>query len=172
MVRVSRWYSESLQAERSGHRIWLGADFVHPSRADLPNFYSMGTGFFLGVFWPGHSVNHPHPRHAEFEFCTFTVPLVHAWTLLTWTLHLPFTLKHCIQHCIKCCDVCPDCTVKVNFCYLLLTILYIFSLRNQFCLIEGLRPTPEKKNMKKQKAKKPKVIIFACIVIIMQLVRL
>jgi len=42
-----------------------GRDFVHLSRKALPDSYSVGIGVFLGLNWPGHSVNHPPPRNAD-----------------------------------------------------------------------------------------------------------
>ena len=60
-------YSDSLRAGRAGDQIPVGARFPAPvltgSEAH-PASYTMGTGPFPGVNWPGRGVNHPSPHLA------------------------------------------------------------------------------------------------------------
>jgi hypothetical protein len=55
-------YSASLRAGRSGDRIPVGARFSGPVQTGSgahPASYTMGTGSFPGVKWPGRGVDHP-----------------------------------------------------------------------------------------------------------------
>jgi len=60
-------YSDSLWAGRSGDRIPVGARFSAPVRTGPvthPAFYTMGTGHFPGVKWPGRDIDYPPPSNA------------------------------------------------------------------------------------------------------------
>jgi len=60
-------YSNSPRADRSGDRIPVGARFSAPVQngpGAYPSSYTMGTGSFPGVMWPGRGVNHPLPSSA------------------------------------------------------------------------------------------------------------
>ena len=55
-------YGDSLQAGRSGDRVQFGARFCAPVQTGPvahAAFYTMGTGSFRGVKWPGRGVDHP-----------------------------------------------------------------------------------------------------------------
>ena len=58
------WYSDSLWAGQSGDRIPVVVRFSTPSQTG-PGIqaasYTMGTGSFPWVKWPGHGVDHPPP---------------------------------------------------------------------------------------------------------------
>jgi hypothetical protein len=61
-------YSNSLQAERSGDQIAVGASFsalVQTGPGAHPASYTMGTGSFQGVKQPGCFVDHPPRSNAE-----------------------------------------------------------------------------------------------------------
>ena len=63
-------YSDSLWSERSGDRIPVGVRFSAPVQTGPgvhPASYTMGTGSFLGVKWPGRGIDHPLPSSAEFK---------------------------------------------------------------------------------------------------------
>jgi len=68
-----------------------GRDSPHPLRSAHPEFYTMGTGSFPGVKWPGRGVDHPPPSSAEVEervelyICSPPGP---SWPVLRWTLPL------------------------------------------------------------------------------------
>ena len=60
--------SDELRARRSGDRISVGERFsapVQPGPRAHPASYTMGTGSFAGVKWPGYGVDHPPPSSAE-----------------------------------------------------------------------------------------------------------
>ena len=62
------WYSDLLEAGRSGDRIALGARFSAPiqtSPGAHPASYTMGTGSFPGVKQPGRGADHPPPSSTE-----------------------------------------------------------------------------------------------------------
>jgi hypothetical protein len=59
---------DSLRAGRSRDQILIGARFPAPVKTGPethPASYTMGTGSFPGVKWPGHGVDHPPPSSAE-----------------------------------------------------------------------------------------------------------
>jgi len=61
-------YSDSLRAGRSGDRIPVGPKFTAPVQTApraYPASYTMGTGSFPGVKWPGRGVNNQPPSSAE-----------------------------------------------------------------------------------------------------------
>ena len=161
----SGWYSHSLRAGWSGHRIPVGERFGAPIWSSRP--YSYGYWGLPGFKVAWGSVNHPPPCNAEVEFCTYNLPVVPAWTVLEWTLPLPVTLQCCIQHCIKYCDVCPDSTGRLNFCYLLLTNLCSFlsgisSVSVKACTIHQ----EPKKPGKNRRSRSQRWVIFAYILYI------
>ena len=141
----SGWYSHSLRAGWSGHRIPVGERFGAPIWSSRP--YSYGYWGLPGFKVAWGSVNHPPPCNAEVEFCTYNLPVVPAWTVLEWTLPLPVTLQCCIQRCIKYCDVCPDSTGRLNFCYLLLKTYALFF---QESVPFPWRPAPYTRSQKNQ----------------------
>ena len=56
------WYSDLLQAGWSGDQIPVGARFptlVQTGPGAHPASYTMGTGSFLGIKWPGRAIDHP-----------------------------------------------------------------------------------------------------------------
>jgi hypothetical protein len=61
-------YSDSLRAERSGHRIPVGVRFFAPVQTGPgahPASYTMGTWSFPELKWPALGVDHPFPSSAE-----------------------------------------------------------------------------------------------------------
>jgi len=49
-----------------GIESWWGRDFLHLSRLTLgPTPYTMGTGSFPGVKWPGRGIDHTPPSSAK-----------------------------------------------------------------------------------------------------------
>ena len=61
------WYSDSLRAGWSRNRIPVRARFSTPVQTGPeahPASYTMGTGSFPGVKWPGHDTDHP-PHSVE-----------------------------------------------------------------------------------------------------------
>ena len=63
-------YSDSLRVGRSGDRIPVGARFSAPVQTcpgAHPASCTMGTGYFPGVKWLEHGVDHPSPSSAEVE---------------------------------------------------------------------------------------------------------
>jgi hypothetical protein len=62
------WYSDSLQAGRSGDRIPVGVRFSAPIQSGPrvhPASYTTGTGSFPGVKQSGHVVDYQPPSSAE-----------------------------------------------------------------------------------------------------------
>ena len=61
-ARKAQWVSDSLLAGRYGGRNSVEARFSPPVQtgpAVHPAYYTMGTGYFPGVNWPGRGVDHP-----------------------------------------------------------------------------------------------------------------
>jgi hypothetical protein len=61
-------YSDLLWAGQLRDQILVGATFstaIHVSSGVHPAPYTMGTGSFPGVKWPGRGFNHPFPSSAE-----------------------------------------------------------------------------------------------------------
>jgi len=52
-------YSDLLRPGRSGDRIPVGGEISHTGPGAHPASCTMGTGYFLGVKWPGRGVDHP-----------------------------------------------------------------------------------------------------------------
>ena len=85
---ISR-YSDLLRAGRSRDRIPVEATFsapVHTGPGAHPSSYSMGTGSFPGVKWPGRGVDHPPPSSSEVkERAELYLPppyFRHSWSVL------------------------------------------------------------------------------------------
>ena len=61
-------YSDWLRTGRSGDRMPVGARFsalIQTGPGAHPASYTMGTGCYPGVKWPGRGVDHPPPHSAE-----------------------------------------------------------------------------------------------------------
>ena len=74
-------YSDSLRAGRSGDRIPVGVRFTAPVQTGTgahPASYTMDTGSFQGVKWPGRGVDHPPHRAKRLK----EVPLLHIWVFV------------------------------------------------------------------------------------------
>jgi len=59
---IVSWYSNLLQAGRSGDQIPVGARYSAPvqmSPGAHPASYTKGTGSFPAVKWPEHGIEHP-----------------------------------------------------------------------------------------------------------------
>jgi hypothetical protein len=55
---------------------WWVQDFTHPSSSGAhPAFCTMGTGYFLGVEWPGCGVNYPLPFSFKVKERVLILPL-------------------------------------------------------------------------------------------------
>ena len=65
---------------------------IQTSPGTHPASYTMATGSFQGVGWPGHGVNHPPPLSAkvkervELYVCSSSVP---SWQVIGGNLPLP-----------------------------------------------------------------------------------
>ena len=86
-----------LRAGRSGGRISVGERFSAPVQTGPvahPASYTMGTGSFPGVKWPGCGVDHPTPSSAgvkeRVELYLYS-PSGPSWAVIGWTL--PFTCR-------------------------------------------------------------------------------
>ena len=84
-------YSDSLRAGWSGDRIPVGARFSVPIQTgpgNHPASYTMGTGFFPGLKWPGRGVDHPSQSSAEIKervgLYLYSPPRP-SWSVLGWT---------------------------------------------------------------------------------------
>jgi len=67
-ARRAHWYSNSPQAGQSGDQILAGARISAPIQAGqrlTKPPYTMGTGSFLGVKWPGCGTDHPPPSNIK-----------------------------------------------------------------------------------------------------------
>ena len=87
-------HSESLRAGRSGDRIPVAARFSAPVQtgpgAHLAS-YITGTGYFLGIKWPGRGVDHPPPSSVEVKerVAIHILPSGPSWPVIGQILHLP-----------------------------------------------------------------------------------
>jgi hypothetical protein len=91
-------YSDSLRDGRSGDGIPVGVRFSAPVQTGPgahPASYTVGTGSFPGVKWPGRDVDHPNPSSAEVkarvELYLYS-PSGPSWPVLGRTLPLPLPL--------------------------------------------------------------------------------
>ena len=67
-ISLSSRYSGSLRAVLSGDRIPVGTRCSTPVQTGpgaLPASYTMGTGSFPRINWPGRGVDHPPPFSSE-----------------------------------------------------------------------------------------------------------
>jgi hypothetical protein len=87
--------SDLLRAGRSGDWIPVGARFSAPFQTGCgahPASYTMWTGSFPGVKWPGRGVDHPPSYSAEVtervQLYLYS-PSWPSWPVLGWTLALP-----------------------------------------------------------------------------------
>jgi hypothetical protein len=68
ILNFTKQNNKSLRAGRSGDRIPVEAKFstlVQTGPGAHPASYTMGTGSFPGVKWPGRGVDHPPASSAE-----------------------------------------------------------------------------------------------------------
>jgi hypothetical protein len=102
------WYSDMLWAGRSGDRILVGARFSAPIQTGPgvhPASYTMGTGIFPGVKWPGRGIYPPPPSSAKVKERVglyLYSPSGPWWPVLGWTLTLPLstTVRIWLPNCV------------------------------------------------------------------------
>ena len=95
---IAQSYSDRLWAGRSGDRIPVSAKFSVPLQTGpgaQPASCTIDTGSFPGVKRPGRCVDYPPPSSAEVkwrvEVYLYSLS-VSSWSILGWTLLLPFYL--------------------------------------------------------------------------------